>query len=78
MSMHKSIELTTTSPIKPPKKIIFYIEDAWLIEINKNGIQFNTEGFPSYTPDDFAWHFMHTLEYNYDVKFTKKEENEHA
>jgi hypothetical protein len=45
----------------------------WAIKITDNGLEFNKEGYPSYTADDFAKTFIFILESNFTVKFYKKE-----
>ena len=53
------------------QKIVFSNEIDWIIEFSDEGIRFNREAFPDYTPDKFAQEFLRIIEYSWDVKFIR-------
>jgi hypothetical protein len=51
----------------------FQFNDKTILEISdKNGIKFNREAFPDFTPDDFAVAVIDILEKGYDLEFRRK------
>lgn len=56
-----------------PASFLFCLKEAktdWVMKITKNGIEFNREGFPDWTPDDFANNVMDILEKSLRLKGT--------
>jgi len=55
-----------------PPSLCFMINDKLILTIEENGISFNKEAFPNWTPDEFANEFISILEKSYDIRFEKK------
>jgi len=56
-----------------PASFLFCLKEAktdWVMKITKNGVEFNREGFPDWTPDDFANNVMDILEKSLRLKGT--------
>ena len=66
--------VTAKAPAEATNEICMSNGIDWAVKISAEGIKFNRERWPHYTPQDFATEFMDILEQCTNVNFNRVEE----
>ncbi len=59
-----------------PQKIIFSCAHKDMMTITEQSIKVHRENFPEWNPDDFANEIINILEFNYNISFERKKNND--